>query len=92
MEKFKAFVKSKKAKVGLAMTALCASLMSFASAAEAEGAASVDVSAIKSSFTTGVSGMVTTTVDVLSAILPFALSIVSVYFVVKKGMAWIKKI
>ncbi len=93
MKKIKSWLKSTKARMGVALTSAALALCSVASAAEAgaEGAG-VDTSAIKSSFTAGVNNMATTTIDILGAILPFALSIVSVYFVVKKGISWIKKI
>ncbi len=92
MKKIKSWLKSKKARMGMALCAAAVSLMSFASAAEEAGGATVDTTAIKTSFTTGVNNRATTTIDILGAILPFALSIVSVYFVVKKGISWIKKI
>ncbi len=92
MKKIKSWLKSTKARMGMALGGAAVSLMSFASAAEEAGCATVDTTAIKSSFTAGVNNMATTTIDILGAILPFALSIVSVYFVVKKGISWIKKI
>lgn len=95
MEKIKnglrRFRKSVAAKA-LAVSMALATTVVPALAVDGDATATLDTTAIKTSFTSGISSMATTTVDVLSAILPFALSIVSVYFVVKKGISWVKKI
>lgn len=76
----------------LAVSVVLATTVVPALAAEGDVASTVDVTAIKNSFVGGVGTMASTTIDILAATMPAALSIVSVWFVIKKGMSWIKKI
>ncbi len=92
MKKFKSWLQNKKVRMGVALSSAAVALCGVASAAEAgeAGGASLDATAINSAFSTGLSSLVTTCIDLLSMMLPYALSIFAVVFICKKGMRWFK--
>lgn len=92
MKKFKTWLKSKIARVGMALSTAAVALCGAASAAEpgAEGAGAIDTASINTAFTTGLNNVVTTSIDLISLMLPIALSLFAVVFVVRKGMSWFK--
>ncbi len=95
MKKFKSWLQNKKVRMGVALSSAAVALCGIASAAEAgeaggAGGASLDTTAINSAFSTGLSSLVTTCIDLLSMMLPYALSIFAVVFICKKGMRWFK--
>lgn len=67
--------------------ALC-SMMVFAGAEEP----TIDTAAITTAFNSGFQSIVTTSIGLLSAMLPIALSLCAVLFIVKKGMAWFRSV
>lgn len=80
----------------LRMTMLSAMAMALvcvvAFAAEGGSGASIDVGGITSAFTSGFNNMVTNSISMISAMVPIALSLAGVLFLVKKGMSWFKSI
>ncbi len=58
--------------------------------AAVEGVEGVDTGAITTAFTTGLNNVVTTSISLISAILPIALSLFAVLFIARKGMSWFK--
>lgn len=54
------------------------------------GGASIDVSGITTAFTNGFNSMVTTSISMISAMVPIALTLCGVLFLVKKAMSWFK--
>lgn len=55
-------------------------------------AGAIDTAAITTAFTSGFQNIVTTSVGLLSAMLPIAISLCSVLFIVKKAMKWFKSV
>lgn len=86
---FREFVRSKTTKVMMIASLACCMLVMSASAVDGE-ASSIDVSAITSSFTQGFQSMVTNSISMISAMVPIALTLSGVVFLVKKGMSWFK--
>ena len=52
----------------------------------------LDTAAITTAFTTGFQSIVTTSIALLSAMLPIAITLCAVLFIVKKGMVWFKSV
>ena len=50
----------------------------------------IDATAITSAFTSGFNSMVTNSIAMISAMVPIALTLAGVVFLVKKGMSWFK--
>ena len=96
MKKFtariKAFAKTKYGKVCMCMCALSSLMVGSCFAAEGDAAAgTIDASAITTAFTTGFQSIVTNSISMLAAMLPIALSLCAVLFIVRKGMTWFKQ-
>lgn len=89
MKKFKIFMKVKGAKVGMMLAALSVSLMSFASAEEAAGG--MDTTAISNAFASGLTNVVTMSISLIQNILPIAITLFGVMFLVKKAPKWFQK-
>lgn len=92
MEKIKAnfreFVRAKTTKV-LVAASLAAPMLAASASAVGEDT-SVDVSGITAAFTSGFQSMVTNSISMISAMVPIALTLAGVVFLVKKGMSWFK--
>ncbi len=86
-ENFREFVRAKTTKAMLVASLACSMLVVGASAEEAS---SIDVTAITSAFSTGFQSMVTNSISMISAMVPIALTLAGVVFLVKKGMSWFK--
>ncbi len=77
----------------IALSMVMAAFAVPAMAAEGETPAAgvtVDMTAITSAFSTGINSVITTSVQILSLMLPAVLSFFAVKFVCVKGMAWFK--
>ena len=72
--------------VALAVVAAMTMIPAFAAVEGVE----VDTTAITTAFTTGLNNVVTTSISLISAILPIALSLFAVLFIARKGMSWFK--
>lgn len=86
---FREFVGAKTTKAMLAAPA-AASLLVVAANAEDAGGATIDTTAITTAFTSGFQSMVTNSIGMISAMVPIALTLAGVVFLVKKGMSWFK--
>lgn len=73
--------------MSLAMAVMCMSAL----AADGD-AASIDTAGITAAFTNGFNNMVTNSIAMITAMVPIALTLAGVLFVVKKGMSWFKSI
>ena len=58
----------------------------------AEEAPKIDTAAINAAFVTGFNDMVTNSISMISAMVPIALTLAGVTFVVRKCMGWFKAI
>ena len=96
MEKIKAnfreFVQAKTTKVMVAASLVAPMLAASASAVgeDTGTTAGIDVSAITSAFTDGFQSMVTNSISMISAMVPIALTLAGIVFLIKKGMSWFK--
>ncbi len=71
----------------MVMAMLCVS----AFAAEAgETPAAIDTAGITSAFVTGFNSMVTNSISMISSMVPIALTLAGVVFLVRKAMSWFK--
>lgn len=70
----------------LAVSLLCCTAL----AEEVSGGTSIDVNGITSAFTNGFNSMVTNSIAMVSAMVPIALTLAGVLFLVKKAMSWFK--
>lgn len=52
----------------------------------------LDTTAITTAFTSGFQSIVTNSIALLSAMLPIAITLCAVLFIVKKGMLWFKQV
>lgn len=68
------------------LSVMCAS----AFAAESSGATTIDTAGITSAFVSGFNSMVTNSINMVSAMVPIALTLAGVLFMVKKAMSWFK--
>lgn len=75
--------------VALAM-AVSATMVA-ACAAEGDVTSSVDMTAITSAFSSGINTLITTSIQLISIMLPLVLSFFAVKFVSMKGMTWLKQ-
>ncbi len=93
MKKAKAWLSSKKARMGVALAGAALSLCSVASAAEAgaEGSGGIDTAAISTAFSSGLTNVVTMSIGLIQNILPIAITLFGVMFLVKKAPKWFQK-
>ncbi len=93
MKKAKSWLNSKKARMGVALAGAALSLCSVASAAEAgaEGSGGIDTTAISSAFSSGLTNVVTMSIGLIQNILPIAITLFGVMFLVKKAPKWFQK-
>ena len=59
-------------------------------AAESSDATTIDTAGITSAFVSGFNSMVTNSINMVSAMVPIALTLAGVLFMVKKAMSWFK--
>lgn len=59
-------------------------------AAESSGTTTIDTAGITSAFVSGFNSMVTNSINMVSAMVPIALTLAGVLFMVKKAMSWFK--
>lgn len=86
MKKVKELLKTKSARMALVLCLSMSMLVVGASAAEGD----LDVTAITTAFTTGFQSMVTNSIAMISAMVPIALTLAGVVFLVKKAMGWFR--
>ena len=88
MKKIKKWFAGKATRMGVALSAVAASLCSVASAAEGETASNSEqvITAMSSGFTSVAADLG----KVILAIVPIALGIVGLTVLIKRGMAWFK--
>ncbi len=70
----------------MVMSMLCVS----AFAAEGETPAAIDTAGITAAFVTGFNSMVTNSISMISSMVPIALTLAGVVFLVRKAMSWFK--
>jgi len=70
----------------MVMSMLCVS----AFAAEGETPATIDTAAINTAFVNGFNSMVTNSISMVSSMVPIALTLAGVLFLVRKAMSWFK--
>lgn len=59
-------------------------------AADSSSATTIDTAGITSAFVSGFNSMVTNSINMVSAMVPIALTLAGVLFMVKKAMSWFK--
>lgn len=89
MQKVKEFFKSKGMRRVL-MMCMAMSVMAISCFAEDGSGASIDTAGITAAFTNGFNSMVTNSIAMISAMVPIALSLAGVTFLVRKAMGWFK--
>ncbi len=93
MEKVKAnfreFVQAKTTKASVAASVVLPMLVASASAVDGESA-TIDSAAITSAFTSGFNGIVVNSINMISAMVPIALTLAGCVYLVRKGMDWFK--
>lgn len=89
MKKVKEFMRSAELKVACMVPTACVAVMGLASAEET-GGTSIDTTAIASAFATGFQSMVTSSISMISTMVPIALTLAGTIFLVKKAMGWFK--
>ena len=83
----------KKRLAALLMASMMLSVMCVSAfAVETGSQPTIDTEAINAAFITGFNGMVTNSISMLSAMVPIALTLAGVLFVVRKCMGWFKAI
>lgn len=91
---FREFVSSKTTKAIMAGVPVTAMMVISACASEFDDVSGsyngMDVSAISNAFTSGFQSMVTNSISMISAMVPIALTLAGVLFLVKKAMSWFK--
>ena len=80
---------SKYSRLVMCMSIALCSLLVFACAEEPSA---IDTTAVTTAFTKGFQSIVTNAIGLISAMLPIALTLCAVLFLVKKGMAWFRSI
>ncbi len=85
----KKFFESRRAKMALMFCLAVSLLVCTAFAAEGDPA-TIDTAAITTAFTSGFNSMVTNSISMISAMVPIALTLCGVIFLVKKAMGWFK--
>jgi len=70
----------------MVMSLLCVS----AFAAETGEGAAIDTAGITAAFVTGFNSMVTNSISMISSMVPIALTLAGVVFLVRKAMSWFK--
>jgi len=85
----KKFFESRSVKLLLTFCLVTAMLVCTAFAAEGDPA-TIDTGAITTAFTSGFNSMVTNSISMISAMVPIALTLCGVIFLVKKAMGWFK--
>ena len=86
----KKFFGSKWSKRALLFCLVVSMMVCTAFAEETTGGASIDTASITSAFTSGFQSMVTSSISMISAMVPIALTLCGVLFLVKKAMSWFK--
>jgi len=88
VKKVKTWKKRLTALLGLSMilSIMCVS----AFAAEAGEGATIDTAGITTAFVTGFNSMVTNSISMISSMVPIALTLAGVLFLVRKAMSWFK--
>lgn len=89
MKKVKEFIRSVEMKAALMVPVACTAVMGLASAEET-GGSTIDTSAIAAAFATGFQSMVTSSISMISTMVPIALTLAGTIFLVKKAMSWFK--
>lgn len=74
----------------LALAMVMSMTLVTAFAAEGDTTGGVDTAAITSAFSTGLTNVVSTSISLISTMLPIALSLFAVLFICRKGMSWFK--
>lgn len=87
MQKIREFLKSKYMRLSTMMVSAMAIL---AISAFAEGETVSNASTITQAFTTGFQGIVNDGISMIAAIVPVALGLAGVIFLVRKAMSWFK--
>ena len=88
MKEFREFAQAKATRVMIIAPAAMTAMMAMANAEEPAGSSST--SGIMSAFSTGFQGIVSDGLTMISAMVPIALSLAGVIFLVKKAMGWFK--
>ena len=83
------FLRSRAAKVAV-MTCVVSALMVCSAFAVEPEVPSIDTAAITTAFTSGFNSMVTNSINMISAMVPIALTLAGVVFLVGKAMKWFK--
>lgn len=92
LKKIKTALASKEARMATIMTMALSLMVVASSAVEGDTSTGIDTATITQAFTTGFQSIVTNSISMLSAMLPIALSLCAVLFLVKKGMSWFRSI
>lgn len=90
MKEFKQFLKGKMSKVAVLCMVMALTMVP-ALAAEGEAAGGMDTAAISSAFTSGLTSVVTMSIQLITSILPIAITLFGVMFLVKKAPKWFQK-
>ena len=89
MKKVKEFIGGKTMRLCMTMCMVASVLMVSCFAAEGD-TATIDTAGITAAFTTGFNNMVTNSIAMISSMVPIALTLAGVVFIVKKAMSWFK--
>lgn len=90
MKEFREFARAKAVKIMVAAPTAMTLMMAAANAEEP--AVSTDTTAVTTAFTTGFQTIVNNGISMVSAMVPVALGLAGVIFLVKKGMSWFKSV
>ena len=81
----------KKRACSLLLGAMILSVMCVSAfAADSSSTTAIDTAGITSAFVSGFNSMVTNSINMVSAMVPIALTLAGVLFMVKKAMSWVK--
>lgn len=89
MKKFKSFCEKHLRKA--VVLAVVMSLTVVAASAEEAAAGGIDTAAITSAMTTGLTSVVTMSIQLITSILPIAITLFGIMFLVKKAPKWFQK-
>ncbi len=87
------FLHSKSFRVSVMCCLVMCMMVSTAFAAEEAGGtptASIDTAAIQSAFVTGINDVVVSSLSMISAVVPFAITLAGTIFLARKAMGWWK--